>query len=844
MNRFTKILLVVLGCLLAGVTINAADALLKGTALQLTPTTIPTKGTNGELRVNTSTKKLQKYDATAGATAWFNIHDGYTSGGPNNIYSTAYGDNQFLDFGGFIGRRALGTLGSPTAVSSGRTIATFGAAGYGDTGFSSTSKGGMRVLGAETWTDSAQGTILHLQTTPTGSTTPATALTVSAAGIVSATNDVSAPSYTSTVATGTAPFTVASTTQVANLNAATAGTAADLSATLAIAKGGTGQTTEGTARNALNKIPDYITNGRAEVDTTGWATHNDAAATSPVNGTGGSSSVTFTRTTSSPIRGTGSFLITKDAVNRQGQGASYDFTIDTADQGKVLQIGFDYYVASGTYADSDQTVWIYDVTNSALIQPAASAILNAVGPQKWGGTFQTASNSTSYRLIFHTSSTSAVAYTVQLDNVSVSPQIVTQGAAITDWVAYTPTIVGFGTPTSVTFEWRRVGDSAEIKGRFQSGTSTAVAASISLPNGITTDAAKIPNNANVGEWKTNSTATSGFLFTGGATSNTLSLSIAGGINQNNGSAIAASGGWVIFNSFLIPITGWSSNVNLSSDTDTRVVALYRSTLTGTTLTNGASTAIPFGTAGVDTHGAWSTDTYTVPVSGKYEVDTTIFLAARAYSAGDVAQLRIEIAGSEVEKVYLKNADTTNTIRTMNGSGIWDMTAGQTIKIKVRVDNGSGDSAIDTNFPSSISVKRLSGPATIAASESVNFAATGSTTSFTTTGTALVPTTVTKNTHGMIASATLTIPVSGTYMFGANLSTTTATTYIQLWYSKNGAAKVQIASFQGSSTTYNSVSGSKVLPLLAGDTIEFIGVASTSVTADNVCDLYLTKVGNY
>lgn len=40
--------------------------------------------------------------------------------------------------------------------------------------------------------------------------------------------DVSVNTLTSTVATGTAPFTVASTTQVANLNAATAGTASNL----------------------------------------------------------------------------------------------------------------------------------------------------------------------------------------------------------------------------------------------------------------------------------------------------------------------------------------------------------------------------------------------------------------------------------------------------------------------------------------------------------------------------------------------------------------------------------------------------------------------------------------
>ena len=71
---------------------------------------------------------------------------------------------------------------------------------------------------------------------------------------------------TSTLATGTAPFTVASTTQVANLNAATAGTAAALSATLAATSGGTGQSSYAvgdllyaSTTTALRKLADVAT---------------------------------------------------------------------------------------------------------------------------------------------------------------------------------------------------------------------------------------------------------------------------------------------------------------------------------------------------------------------------------------------------------------------------------------------------------------------------------------------------------------------------------------------------------------------------------------------------------
>lgn len=176
---------------------------------------------------------------------------------------------------------------------------------------------------------------------------------------------------------------------------------------------------------------NYIVNGDAEVSTNGWATYADAAGARPVDGTGGSPTVTWTRSTSGPLRGGASFLLTKDAANRQGQGASYDFTIDTADRARVLNISFDWTVASGTYSpgtsttDSDVIIDIYDVTNAAIIEPAPIKLDGAtIGINyKYNGSFQTASNSSSYRLIIHCATTSASAYTLKLDNIAISPNL-------------------------------------------------------------------------------------------------------------------------------------------------------------------------------------------------------------------------------------------------------------------------------------------------------------------------------------------------------------------------------------------------------------------------------------
>ena len=102
-------------------------------------------------------------------------------------------------------------------------------------------------------------------------------------------------------------------------------------------------------------------------------------------------------------------------------------------------MSFDYAVASGTYATSDLTVYLYDVTNSQVIQPSGYQIQAAstgLGMQQ-KATFQTPSNSTSYRLILHVASPSASAYTVKFDNFNVGPQVISQGTPVTDWQAYT-----------------------------------------------------------------------------------------------------------------------------------------------------------------------------------------------------------------------------------------------------------------------------------------------------------------------------------------------------------------------------------------------------------------------
>lgn len=319
-------------------------------------------------------------------------------------------------------------------------------------------------------------------------------------------------------------------------------------------------------------FPNYVAaNPNFEVDTTGWATYADAAGTTPVNGTGGSPTVTFTRTTSSPLRGTASGLLTKDAANRQGEGFSYDFTIDSADVTRTLTIQADISAsASFVVGDaSDVTVWIYDVTNSTLITPTPYTINAAT--TTFVGTFQS-STSTSYRLIFHIGTTNAAAWTMKIDNVIVSASQTVFAAAMGPWQSnLTFTLTNFGTVASQVSKYRIEGDSVRVRITTTVGTLVGATASCTLPFVI--DSAKMPSN-------TSGTAIGTFWCSGGATNPWGSVSSFGavfydgsdtakvyfanqqtttGLLKGNGNAIGFNNGFLTLE-FTIPISGLQSSV--------------------------------------------------------------------------------------------------------------------------------------------------------------------------------------------------------------------------------------------------------------------------------------------
>ncbi len=607
---------------------------------------------------------------------------------------------------------------------------------------------------------------------------------------------------------------------------------------------------------------NYIANGGAEVNTTGWATYADAAASSPVDGTGGSPSSTFTRSTTTPLRGQGSFLWTKSAANRQGEGFSYDFSIDTSDKAKVIQISFDYLVSSGTYADSDMTIWIYDVTNAALIQPAGYTIQNAAVSMRQLATFQSASNSTSYRLIVHTSSTSASAYTLQFDNFSVGPQIVTNGAAVSDWVSFTPT-GSWTTNTTYTGLWRRIGDSMEIQAKaLCSGAPTSAGLYFNMPSGFTIDSNKIPSGIStsgvasmqdsgvasyIGEVQINITANTFYVYTTASPSANVTQAVPFTFGAND---------YVSIN-VVVPITGWSSNVQLSSDTDTRVIAA-RAVGGSTSITNTSTTVIVYSTVSYDDVGAYnnSTGVYTVKVPGKYSIKANFLSSvALASTVGSEIGMRIYKNGTQIKNESIYVSHTQSIYWALAVSDDIDCVAGDTLDI--RLYNGLGSTVTLNNANSYVGVtfKRLSGPSVIAASESVNAYYTGAppTGTIAASFNTLTFGTKVKDSHNAYSGGTYTVPVSGCYDISASFEVSAVYTSSQsaiIAIFIDGVEKVRgrTYTFTAITTTPQAKVDIKSIPLLAGQLVTIRGYCdgTTPTIGSNAPSSYfsISKTGNY
>jgi hypothetical protein len=385
-------------------------------------------------------------------------------------------------------------------------------------------------------------------------------------------------------------------------------------------------TLDAQALQALSK--SYIYPGTAEGDVSDWVTYADAAGAVPVDGTGGSPNVTFTRNTTSPIRGIADFKFSKDAANRQGQGFSRAFTIPATDKGIKARMRFRFNASATNYAAGDLVMYVYDVTNSMLVKPAVTSLPKAAN------IFDTSfdlTTGTSYRLIGHVATTNASAYDVYFDDFRVDIERTGTGAAVGPITQFTPTwAADSGLSITSRGSYQIIGDAMHLKvSAYLAGTgATAGDFRMDLP---TVDGSTVTG-------KTGSYATGNLNLSGVESSNLFayfpsdSTQLRFASTTAPTSAIQGTGMGDVgtrYNTIdldvIIPIVELTGRgtLNLLSESvvQSNVRVQATNTSNGSTASGVEVTAI-YSTEVKDSHNAYdpTTGIFTAPVAGDYHVE--------------------------------------------------------------------------------------------------------------------------------------------------------------------------------------------------------------------------------
>lgn len=382
---------------------------------------------------------------------------------------------------------------------------------------------------------------------------------------------------------------------------------------------------------------NYVANPDFETDLSGWATYNDGLSATPFDATGGTALTTFTRntTTYTSLRGTACGLLSRPASMRQGEGVSTAFTIDPADRGAVLQVGFDYAIAAGVYADGDVQVFVVDSANTLIYPSENPLVLNHALPSARHSFRFQATTATSYRLALHIASATTTFFDMLVDNVSVGPQFAPKGAFVGNAVAYTPTFTGLGTVTNIDFKYYQVGPRMRVIGSALIGTVSTSVASITLPPGTSVDSSIGSGVKMVGRWTSDSTTVNHLkdfaVLANSGSGNVLGLSTIdynsalNPLNAQPANQIIISNLNVSFD-FDVPIQGWSSNQGLSSEVSGRLIAA-RATLSATSasIATGTMTKVPINLADFDKSGALDAvnNRFIAQENGPYRISATI-----------------------------------------------------------------------------------------------------------------------------------------------------------------------------------------------------------------------------
>ena len=217
----------------------------------------------------------------------------------------------------------------------------------------------------------------------------------------------------------------------------------------------------------------------------------------------------------------------------------------------------------------------------------------------------------------------------------------TAESTFTDWASYTPsTSQGFGTLGATDLKWKRVGTDMLIQGTFVSGTSTNTEARLELPTGYTTRS-DLPSRTVAGKGAYTGTGGVDQLVLVEPSRTYMNFGIANvgtaGLSAADGDQMVAVGQTYGF-SASFPIEGWLAKPQIVGTFKPAVEASSQIGLDVAPIVNITTTYMDFPTNdfGTDfdgcgnghktTSGTATTCKYVVPETGKYNVNSQMYLS--------------------------------------------------------------------------------------------------------------------------------------------------------------------------------------------------------------------------
>lgn len=486
--------------------------------------------------------------------------------------------------------------------------------------------------------------------------------------------------------------------------------------------------------NADNLIFD----GDAEAGITNFVEGSYSAATRPAGtftSSSGAGTFAITTSSSSPLFGTNSFLLTKSSgASRQGRAIERTINIDSGYQTKRLKTRIDYKVVSGTFVagsngsspTDSSLIWYvgqYNGSTWTYTEPSTFKMFsNSTTNSDWvEGEFQVNYDTTQLKLIGFISEFANSAWVVKAE-VGFRLSTFLAGTTIGDWQSYTPTGT-WSTNTTWTGLWRRAGQDMEVK--FQAATSGAPSGNFTanIPSGYTIDTTKLLSTGTqeeIGFGRINDSGSALYHFSLRYNSTVSIIGInlgASGTYVNEPSVvdgttpIAFGASDFVNGYFKVPITGWSSSVQVSDGYDGRLIngvfALASATHTSTgnwqTLPSSTWTTVKDSTA------SFLNGTYTIPSSGDYRVSGAVVFAANGVG---IRAARIIAGGTTYPVTSGIAAHSLDDNFCLLNQTVTNLKAGDTIVIQ-GYQNSGGNLSYSTNATRVI-IEKLQSPTTISA----------------------------------------------------------------------------------------------------------------------------------